>query len=1241
MTPRTLIMMKPTNRLAWLLAAVLLLSTGCGSCDSDDNNGGTDAGDDAFTDVVDDTDMDVDPDAEDTGDTGDTTDAADTDTDGGGGEDRTVCEDTLPQPSGGAACSITSGTGDLLFLQGVVLADDGVYENGGVLIDRSTGENATMSCVGCGCGESADLSDATVVSCPDSVISPGIINAHEHLGWATNSPVPHGDERYDHRHDWRTGARGSTEINSGGSDFSGDAILYGEMRHMLSGATAIAGSTRGDGPVGFLRNMSNADATGGLSVSADYDTFPLDDTSGTLAADGCSTYDLPNTSVLSEDIYLPHIAEGIDPEAQNEYHCLAGINPDSVDVVESNTSVIHGVGVQASDIADFAASGASLVWSPRTNIDLYGNTADVVTYSNYGVNIALGTDWIVSGSMNMTREMACIDYLNQNHYSNHFTDRQLWEMATKNGAKALGVGDQLGQITEGYIADIAIFAADTGEDYRAVLDAGVSDVRLVMRGGTPLVGDRDLVEGIRSDASNCESIDVCSNDRLICATPDTGSSLSDILGTQQSYEPFYCDDPPDEPTCVPFRNNEYDGMSTADDQDGDGVIDSNDTCPTIFNPARPVDNGTQTDFDQDGIGDPCDTCPLDAGEDCQPFDPNDRDSDGTPNDTDNCPATPNADQADADNDGNGDVCDACPNEPNPDGQGCPGTIYEIRDGTVGVGEAVFLEDVIVTAVNGSSSVFVQVPTDRGDYTGAANSGLNIFVGDVSTMPQRGDRIDVSGTVADFFGLAQLDSLTSITVNSSQNALPTPVVVTPAEIGTGGSRGEELESVLVRVENVEVTDENPDSQDFGEFVVDGELRVDDLMFEILPDPQVGDQFDALVGPLYYSFSNRKLLPRDENDVITGPPRLSDLQPDAVYLENNTTGVTTTPNLQVVLNRAPSTDMTVDLSYSDTSIVDGPATVDVPSGQQSVALQLDGGNVGSATVTASMSGDSFTSTVNVYDPAGPRTLVDLTPASQSIQVSQTGTVTVALDAPAGSGGVDVTLSATGDLSVPATVTVPAGAATADATVTAGSSPGATQVTATLGTDSFTVDVDVLAAPTTPCLIISEYIEGSGSDNKAVELYNCGASDFDLTNFGICLVSNANTTCNATATFSATNLPSDDVYTVCKSTSGDAVDAIKNDCDEELSNVMNFNGNDRLLVFRDEDGDDSYDDSIDVLTDAFGQPSVEPSGDPWANSLYRRCDTTPYDATSTFDVSTYYNAYSPTETSDWGLKPTEACN
>jgi predicted CxxxxCH...CXXCH cytochrome family protein len=98
--------------------------------------------------------------------------------------------------------------------------------------------------------------------------------------------------------------------------------------------------------------------------------------------------------------------------------------------------------------------------------------------------------------------------------------------------------------------------------------------------------------------------------------------------------------------------------------DGDGVADTEDNCPTVYNPF-------QIDTDGDGKGDGCDPCPTDID--------NDSDGDGICNGAtflapktgihDNCPTVSNANQANIDGDGIGDACDVCPDDPNNDSDG--------------------------------------------------------------------------------------------------------------------------------------------------------------------------------------------------------------------------------------------------------------------------------------------------------------------------------------------------------------------------------------------------------------------------------------------------------------------------------------------------------------------------------------------------------------------------------------------
>ena len=863
-----------------------------------------------------------------------------------------TCE-PLPAPSSGE-CSVTpapSGQAQTLLVQAQILGQSGLIENGSVLIDLGA-QNGRILCAGCDC-EAMTGDDTARLVCPDSVLTPGLINPHDHLGWALNSPsLPEGNERYDHRHDWRKGKRQHNRISAGPSNNGREAVLYGELRMLMGAATSIAGSTSTDD---LLRNLDSNSQNGGLgSASADYRTFPLGDSDGALIASGCDAYNIDNESRLNSLVYLPHISEGIDAEARNEFACLSG--EAGVDLIASNTSIIHGIGLTPSDIVSVAQDGASLVWSPRSNIQLYGHTAPVVAYANAGVNISLGTDWTPSGSMNMLRELRCADLLNHSYYGSFFTDRQIWQMATRNAAISLGVGAQLGVIAEGFIADLALIHRQGRGAYRAVIDASPESIGLVLRGGEVLYGDASLVSALRD---SCESLEVCGSSKEACVQGDAGVSLSALLnGAQGAYPLFFCDTPDSEPSCVPFREGEFTGMSLPDDQDGDGVTDAEDNCPTVFNAPRPLEQYTQGDADADGQGDACDVCPLNEGTDCARFDPNDRDADGVEDSMDNCQGLSNPDQLDADQDMIGDACDPCPESSNLNGAGCPSSIYEIKRSEA-PGGSISVEGV-VTAVE-SRGFFMQVPEDHSDFAGVDDSGVYVYLGTGSALaPSVGQLVKASGEASEYYGQRQLASVSALEVLADSQALPAHVLVTPAEIGTNGARATQLEGALVAVEDVDVTavelPAGPGDRDpTNEFELDGSLAVNDLFYLLTPLPVVGDRFTRVQGVLRYANEASKLEPVGPEDisfVAMGPPTTLSVSPDTLSLSEGTSAQVT-----LRLDNPAEAPMTVNLS-SDSDAVAVPTTALIPTGSRGVAVTLEAVSVGEATITAT-SGDLTTS------------------------------------------------------------------------------------------------------------------------------------------------------------------------------------------------------------------------------------------------------------------------------------------
>jgi cytosine/adenosine deaminase-related metal-dependent hydrolase len=575
------------------------------------------------------------------------------------------CEALAPPPSG--VCSVTPGDTSLL-IRGNVLDFDTVYQGGEVLVDAT----GLIWYVGCGANRPADLdvSTATRIDCADGVVSPGLINAHDHQYYDQNYPFPDTGDRYDHRNDWRP----SPDISAPG-DFDQEQVAWTELRQVMAGTTSITGSGY---EFGFLRNVDAPwwsyplfdDSLWDLEVEYPVqivtDTFPLEDPWEYQQYTDCGDYTyLGRRKNYYTDVYVPHVAEGVNSAAATEFDCLAEVD----DMVTGDFAMVHGVALTAHDGRLLAESRASLIWSPRSNVFLYGNTALAPMLKNQGVLLSIGTDWTPSGSMALGRELVCADEMNHTYFNRAFSDRELWLMATLNPAIALHVADRIGRLQAGYFGDISIFdGRGYGNPYRAVIEADAASTALVLRrssmpspfyggptyvGSIALSGDASIIESLPDTLHEfyapfvgypgplCEPIDACGVAKMVCPLRETWY-LDDFIPDEPSISPltlaalqaanassyplFFCGAPPDEPTCVPYREGEYDGIPTRgpasrSDWDGDGIVDNRDNCRKVFNPVRPMDDGLQADSDGDGRGDACDKCPLDTGPECTAIDP--------------------------------------------------------------------------------------------------------------------------------------------------------------------------------------------------------------------------------------------------------------------------------------------------------------------------------------------------------------------------------------------------------------------------------------------------------------------------------------------------------------------------------------------------------------------------------------------------------------------------------------------
>ena len=512
---------------------------------------------------------------------------------------------------------IQKGNSGRIILVGDILGEQQVFVNGSLIIDA----NGRIESLGCPADHHAGGRDASVIACPDAVISPGFIDAHAHIRYGNNDPqdLRLGNERFDHRNQWRFGLDGHTKIPFW-KDTSPYQTQWTELRMVLAGTTSIAknDSFRGIPSVGMARDIDTDIVRQGVSPLY-AEVFPLGDMKVAVSHDkGCDYPELMSEDIVQQQAFEGHIAEGLNTAAANEIHCLIGLNPAGVNITSSTTNYVHMVGGSAQDGAIIAKTGGTVIWAPRSNTVLYGNSAPIPMYSHQGVNISLSSDWSLSGSVSLLRELKCAASWSKTYYDHQFSSYDLWRMSTINPAIGFGLSEEIGSLAVGKLADIAVFKSQPGMGhFGSIVSGNPPDVLLVMRAGVPLVGQQQVIESLPTlEGDECEIIPAeylpGHTATMACIKREVGVDFKTFRDKAGKVYPlsFGYSAPPGEATCVPARQGEYNGIPTPADRDGDGIENKDDNCPLKFNPIRPMDNKVQPDSDGDGKGDMCDREPI-------------------------------------------------------------------------------------------------------------------------------------------------------------------------------------------------------------------------------------------------------------------------------------------------------------------------------------------------------------------------------------------------------------------------------------------------------------------------------------------------------------------------------------------------------------------------------------------------------------------------------------------------------
>ena len=388
-------------------------------------------------------------------------------------------------------------------------------------------QGSVIKAVGQGCRPEELPPAREYVDAEGALVMPGLVNTHCHApmvwfrgladdlplqDWLTRKIFPaEGAWLDEDKAFWGT-LLACAEMIRGGITTVADGYFYeGEVRRALgqAGLRALAAQGLVDFPFPGVPDPRDRLAYAKAFLDSGDEFAPLI-TSGLFCHSPytCGPETLQGAKALTRKAGVPlfiHLAE--TRQEVEELKSKTGLGPaaylDSLNILDELTVAVHGVWLTPGDMDILARRGVKVSHCPESNLKLAAGRAPVPELLARGVTVGLGTDGAASNNnLDLFGEMSLAARLHKVWQGDPtvLPAPEVVALATREGAKVLGLGDQVGTLAPGKQADLIM--VDTNQPHltplydpcsHLVYAARSADVRHVMVAGRWLLKNRRLL----------------------------------------------------------------------------------------------------------------------------------------------------------------------------------------------------------------------------------------------------------------------------------------------------------------------------------------------------------------------------------------------------------------------------------------------------------------------------------------------------------------------------------------------------------------------------------------------------------------------------------------------------------------------------------------------------------------------------------------------------------------------------